>query len=206
MPQNTQESPNSNKEGRSNPPQTQYQQLDQEPNSPSKTPTEDEFCTKHISCVPEWNILNEFIEDGYRAGYTTYFDHFLSIFKWHNETMSIWTHLLAALFFGYMLVTHYTQWRDNGLIDYKMESFSKYGLLDNVAGQKDMSIYVQIFNSGSGMDLLAKLINRYNGQWEPDFHIFWNGMNLDLSKLYNFLSQQVRKYLKFNLILYRRSS
>ena len=58
--------------------------------NPCQDGSDSNCCTTvHISKCPEWHALNEYIEDGYRHGYTSYKDLFKSVFKWHNETMNI---------------------------------------------------------------------------------------------------------------------
>ena len=42
---------------------------------------------------------NEYIIRGYRIGYQGWFGGFKTIFMIHNETGSIWTHLLGKLFY-----------------------------------------------------------------------------------------------------------
>lgn len=49
--------------------------------------------------VPGWMIGNKYIQTGYRVGYDTYFKTFISLFHIHNETINVWTHLLAAILF-----------------------------------------------------------------------------------------------------------
>ncbi|CAJ1037132.1 Haemolysin-III related, putative [Leishmania lindenbergi] len=49
-----------------------------------------------LSSIPEWLKGNPFILSYYRAGYTTK-QCFKSVFALHNETLSIWTHLLGFL-------------------------------------------------------------------------------------------------------------
>ena len=47
--------------------------------------------------VSEWSKDNEYIKCYYRKTDQTWKYYFKSIFKWHNETMNIWTHLLGFL-------------------------------------------------------------------------------------------------------------
>lgn len=61
--------------------------------------------TKSIGDVekaPHWMIGNKFIKSGYRLNHTTLADTTLSMFRRHNETFNIWSHLLPALFFVYV--------------------------------------------------------------------------------------------------------
>lgn len=59
------------------------------------------FLTVHCSECDEWKHINPYITHHYRHGYVSYWDYFHSIFKWHNETMNIWTHLIGGLYFLY---------------------------------------------------------------------------------------------------------
>ncbi len=52
-----------------------------------------------IDEVPGWMIGNKYIETGYRIGYDTYYKSIVSLFHIHNETVNVWTHLLAAILF-----------------------------------------------------------------------------------------------------------
>ena len=149
--------------------------------------------TAHISCCPKWFSLNPYIVEGYRAGYKSYFDLFLSIFKWHNETLNIWTHLIAAVYFGYQAVTFYQEWSTVGIVKFKFESFKKFGLLDKINHQENLKVFGTIFDSGVGLHLFTRLINRFNGEWSPEFKLFWSGSDYDLNKLYNFLQSDVTK-------------
>lgn len=68
--------------------------------------------------IPEWCQDNEHILSGYRKCEMGYSYYLKSIFKLHNETFNIWTHLLGALLFigltiytfGYHIVSNY--WGD----------------------------------------------------------------------------------------------
>lgn len=49
--------------------------------------------------LPEEMKDNEYIVRGYRIGYQGWWGGFKTIFMIHNETGSIWTHLLGKLFY-----------------------------------------------------------------------------------------------------------
>lgn len=49
--------------------------------------------------VPGWMIGNKYIQTGYRLGYDSYYKSFISLFHIHNESVNVWTHLLAAILF-----------------------------------------------------------------------------------------------------------
>lgn len=47
---------------------------------------------------------NELIKSGYRIGYTTYKEIFLSMFSLHNETTNVWSHFLGLILFLVVLI------------------------------------------------------------------------------------------------------
>eukprot|EP00741_Cyanophora_paradoxa_P025328 tig00000367_g24447.t1 len=62
----------------------------------------DDYALHVISEVPDWLHDNDFILTGYRVRFSIWLC-LKSIFRLHNETMNIWTHLLGfALFVGAM--------------------------------------------------------------------------------------------------------
>jgi predicted membrane channel-forming protein YqfA (hemolysin III family) len=63
------------------------------------------------------------------------------MFKWHNETMSIWTHLLAALYFIWQLFEAISMWKEYGTMDFKLKSFRKYGLEDKIANEGNFTVF-----------------------------------------------------------------
>lgn len=71
----------------------------------------------HIDEVPAYIRDNEFIKSGYRWG-SSYKDNWKSLFKIHNETVNIWTHLLGAAYFGYRAITLFREEFDFA-VDYK---------------------------------------------------------------------------------------
>lgn len=58
----------------------------------------------HFDEVPAYIRDNEFIRSGYRWG-DSYKDNWKSLFKIHNETVNVWSHLLGAAFFGYKAIS-----------------------------------------------------------------------------------------------------
>lgn len=52
----------------------------------------------HFKDVPSYLRDNEYITKGYRADYTLW-DCILSVFRIHNETLNIWTHLAGFMLF-----------------------------------------------------------------------------------------------------------
>ena len=56
-----------------------------------------------ITEVPSWYLCNPYVKRGYRAP-TSVWNSFLSVFKWHNETLNIHTHLWPGLIFLRMLI------------------------------------------------------------------------------------------------------
>lgn len=54
--------------------------------------------------LPKWYDTYTYIYKGYRANNMGYKNTVVtSLFKWHNETLNIYTHLLAAIYFAYNL-------------------------------------------------------------------------------------------------------
>jgi len=53
--------------------------------------------------VPSWYMCNPYVIKGYRAPMSIY-QSLLSIFKWHNETLNIHTHLWPGLIILYRLI------------------------------------------------------------------------------------------------------
>jgi hypothetical protein len=49
--------------------------------------------------IPKEHHDNELIKSGYRIGYKSYKEIFLSMFSIHNETTNVWSHFLGFLFF-----------------------------------------------------------------------------------------------------------
>ena len=56
--------------------------------------------------LPEWYRDNKYIRKGYRGWNRSCIYYIKSIFKWHNETLNIWSHLLGAIIF--ILLAIYT--------------------------------------------------------------------------------------------------
>lgn len=60
-------------------------------------------CLVSFEELPEYMKDNEFILNYYRANWPLK-DAFFSLFRWHNETLNVWTHLIGfALFVGLMV-------------------------------------------------------------------------------------------------------
>jgi len=56
---------------------------------------EDEYL--QFQNIPEWSKDNKFIEKYYRKDNKNWSYYIKSLFKWHNETINIWSHLLGFL-------------------------------------------------------------------------------------------------------------
>lgn len=63
----------------------------------SPPPGEKPYIGSIMDC-PDW-LKDDYFIRGYRINHTTFKDNFYSIVSAHNETLNIWTHLVAALFF-----------------------------------------------------------------------------------------------------------
>lgn len=53
--------------------------------------------------APEWHVYNDYLHHGYRINYKSHKDMLRSVFQLHNETTNIWTHLIGALVFTYIM-------------------------------------------------------------------------------------------------------
>lgn len=54
--------------------------------------------------VHSWLVYNEYILHGYRVHFHSYPQLLRSVFRWHNETTNIWSHLLGVLVFLGLIV------------------------------------------------------------------------------------------------------
>ena len=70
--------------------------------SPYKRPTS--FITVSYAEAPAWLATNRYILTGYRV-YFSFSLALASLLRWHNETMNIWTHIVASALAVYLLVT-----------------------------------------------------------------------------------------------------
>ncbi|CUI14121.1 Hypothetical protein, putative [Bodo saltans] len=57
-----------------------------------------------IEEMPEWLRYNKFIKTGYRPAFASTLDTTLSLFRWHNESVNVWLHLLPSLALLYHLM------------------------------------------------------------------------------------------------------
>ena len=62
-----------------------------------------------VDQVPDYIIDNDQIIYGYRPTPLTFTRACFSIFEWHNETLNIWSHLLATVLFVWLLLSA-TEW------------------------------------------------------------------------------------------------
>lgn len=64
--------------------------------------------------LKKYLLTNKFITKGYRVNFNRKRDIIKSLFILHNDTFSIWTHLLGALFFiylAYWIIHHFNDLR-----------------------------------------------------------------------------------------------
>ena len=54
--------------------------------------------------LPEWYKHNKYINTGYRKITNSFYDCYLSIFSFHNETINIWSHLLGCIEFMLLII------------------------------------------------------------------------------------------------------
>jgi hypothetical protein len=52
-----------------------------------------------IDEAPSWQTAGYFLETGWRINFNTWSKAFKTLFMIHNETVNVWSHLVAALFF-----------------------------------------------------------------------------------------------------------
>ena len=115
----------------------------------------------------------------------------MSVFRWHNETMNIWTHLLGALFFGYQLALAFHSYWTDGMLQFQFESFKKHGFPQALASEPDLTSIHSIFDSPLGLSVFRSLVSRFNGIWSANFSMQHLGEEVDLRDLYNYLASNV---------------
>ena len=59
--------------------------------------------------------------------------------------MNIWTHLAAALFFGFQFLRILWLVSTVGLLEFKFESFKRYGIPETIASDRDLAHLQGIF-------------------------------------------------------------
>lgn len=60
--------------------------------------------------VPDWLQHNKYLRSYYRPVLPTFELCFWSIFRLHNQTTNIWSHLLGALLFNFLLMNYFPQY------------------------------------------------------------------------------------------------
>ena len=115
--------------------------------------------------APKFIQDNEYIKNGYILYCNTYKKTFLSLFICHNETVNIWSHLLGALYFIFLIwyTSHYISnfnsqlvnvKKDISIIEKKANYLNQYGLnntspkvINKIYNEiKDMKINLENFN------------------------------------------------------------
>ena len=115
--------------------------------------------------APKFIQDNEYIKNGYILYCNTYKKTFLSLFICHNETVNIWSHLLGALYFIFLIwyTSHYISnfnsqlmnvIKDISIIEKKANYLNQYGLnntspkvINKIYNEiKDMKINLENFN------------------------------------------------------------
>ena len=56
--------------------------------------------------LPDWYRDNPYVVDKYRPWSRPYKYYLRSIFRWHNETLNIWTHLFGFLFYSVLIALY----------------------------------------------------------------------------------------------------
>jgi predicted membrane channel-forming protein YqfA (hemolysin III family) len=78
------------------------------------------------SHLPHHLVDNEFITGGYRINHSSFRSVIISLFKFHNESVNVWSHLLGMLFFTSMIVyTCMNITSMKSMKEYLMESYYK---------------------------------------------------------------------------------
>ena len=112
----------------------------------------DKFMLVNVSAVPEYQAMTA-INSGYRQG-LDYKDCLLSIFRLHNETINIWTHLLGFLIFS-VLVLKDSLWEQEHIRD----------------ATDYLTTMLQLFGC-QVRELQDLLVNyTYNKEWFSDLHV-----------------------------------
>lgn len=70
-----------------------------------KTVLQKARCDANIEDYTEWGRDNPLIKTGYRVGYHEFMPILKTLFKFHNETVNIWTHLFSQLVFIVILIS-----------------------------------------------------------------------------------------------------
>ena len=56
-------------------------------------------CLNEFGQTPQWMHGDSHLKTGYRKSNGTFKEYARSLFRMHNETLNIWTHLFGAIFF-----------------------------------------------------------------------------------------------------------
>ena len=115
--------------------------------------------------APKFIQDNEFIHNGYLINANTYSKIFKSLFICHNETVNIWSHLLGALYFIFLIwytsnyISNFNSQlvnvkKDISIIEKKANYLNQYGLnntspkvINKIYNEiKDMKINLENFN------------------------------------------------------------
>ncbi|XP_062502851.1 adiponectin receptor protein 2-like isoform X2 [Corticium candelabrum] len=70
-----------------------------------------------FDALPDWGKDNEYVKQGYRPSTKSFQDCFKSVFRWHNETGNIWTHLIGFAVLVALAVFTFSQ-SSFGRVDY----------------------------------------------------------------------------------------
>lgn len=125
--------------------------------------------------LPEYMKDNHYITDGYRVHFT-YKLCVQSLFRWHNETLNIWTHLIAAMLFFVLMIFTFTIFLEdpNGTI-------KSLNLLTNPEIGYDILVFI-IFLIVAQIQMIASAIFHTFGCSSP--HSFTWLAKLDYSGIY----------------------
>lgn len=120
------------------------------------------FVLTSFDKLPKFLADNEYIQGGYRVHFSFKLC-LLSLFRMHNETLNVWTHLIGTLLFSALAVATYTRWLPN-LVDGRTPVIGDYRVFAvffvGAHAQMLLSTIYHLFNSHSAT--AAKWLARFD--------------------------------------------
>ncbi|KAK4344380.1 hypothetical protein RND71_037474 [Anisodus tanguticus] len=118
--------------------------------------------------LPEYMKDNEFIMNYYRANWPLK-EAFFSIFRWHNETLNVWTHLIGFILF--MVLTIANAEHISQLADF-MTMFIRNS---PTSGDANISHNSKVFSQGQHLQLDITLSESATNEATWPFYVFLAG-------------------------------